>query len=201
MKVPMEKGLINIPAEKTPFWELYDLIYKSVPEGGRFIEIGTWFGHSAIYMARKLRDGEKSFNFHCVDTFEGSYSGSRIQNTILEQYGGCVYDRFIDNMMTAGVRDNIGVVYKEPSLKASCHFADQSIDAVFIDAGHDTPEVLSDCLAWWPKLKSGGIFSGDDWQKGTVREGIRLFQQAMPVCPDPQFFPVDRPRGWWIRKP
>jgi hypothetical protein len=42
-------------------------------------------------------------------------------------------------------------------------FDDNFFDYIYIDANHSYMPVYQDLLAWWPKLKSGGLFCGDDY--------------------------------------
>lgn len=48
------------------------------------------------------------------------------------------------------------------SVKASYMFSDGWLDAVYIDANHSYEAVMADMNAWWPKVKSGGVFCGHD---------------------------------------
>jgi hypothetical protein len=49
------------------------------------------------------------------------------------------------------------------SVDAANLFEDEYFDFIHIDAGHSEKDVYEDMDAWWPKLKSGGFFSGDDY--------------------------------------
>lgn len=40
-----------------------------------------------------------------------------------------------------------------------------SVDFVYIDAQHDFLSVLADLCHWWPKLRSGGIIAGHDFDR------------------------------------
>jgi hypothetical protein len=43
-------------------------------------------------------------------------------------------------------------------------FADGSMDFIFIDGLHEYEQVLKDCRNYYPKIKSGGVFSGHDYK-------------------------------------
>lgn len=49
------------------------------------------------------------------------------------------------------------------SYEASLTFPNNYFDFIYIDAAHDYESMVIDLDAWWPKLKSGGIFSGHDY--------------------------------------
>eukprot|EP00928_Gymnodinium_smaydae_P012581 TRINITY_DN14566_c0_g1_i1.p1 TRINITY_DN14566_c0_g1~~TRINITY_DN14566_c0_g1_i1.p1 ORF type:complete len:223 (-),score=28.57 TRINITY_DN14566_c0_g1_i1:558-1196(-) len=49
------------------------------------------------------------------------------------------------------------------SLAASQRFGDATFDWIYIDANHSHAAVLADLQAWYPKLRPGGLMSGDDY--------------------------------------
>jgi FkbM family methyltransferase len=49
------------------------------------------------------------------------------------------------------------------STLASTMFPDEYFDFIYIDADHSYEAVVRDINAWWPKLKKGGMFCGDDY--------------------------------------
>merc|ERR1719174_1988363 len=49
------------------------------------------------------------------------------------------------------------------SMAVSKRFADNSLDWVYIDAGHTYEAVMADLNAWYPKVRLGGLISGDDY--------------------------------------
>jgi len=52
---------------------------------------------------------------------------------------------------------------EKKSKAAASMFEDESLDWVYIDARHTYKNVKEDMKVWWPKLKSGGLFSGYDY--------------------------------------
>jgi len=52
---------------------------------------------------------------------------------------------------------------EKPDVVALHAFADNSVDIIFLDAMHDYCATQADIKSWWPKLKVGGIFSGDHY--------------------------------------
>jgi len=69
-----------------------------------------------------------------------------IYNTAKEVLAGCNFELIRSNSVTAAT-----------SIK------DESLDWVYIDAGHSFKEVESDYKAWYPKVRKGGIISGHDY--------------------------------------
>lgn len=55
------------------------------------------------------------------------------------------------------------VKIRKTSVEAARDFADQSLDAVYIDAEHDEINIRTDIKTWGPKLKKGGVLSGHDF--------------------------------------
>lgn len=55
------------------------------------------------------------------------------------------------------------VVLRMLSAEAAALFTDGSLDFVYIDANHNYDQVKQDLAAWFPKIKTGGVFAGHDY--------------------------------------
>jgi hypothetical protein len=55
------------------------------------------------------------------------------------------------------------IIIRDLSVNASKLFQDESLDFIYIDAGHDKKSVNEDLNAWYPKIKKGGFMIGDDY--------------------------------------
>jgi predicted O-methyltransferase YrrM len=55
------------------------------------------------------------------------------------------------------------------SLEAAAQYEDNSIDFIMIDGEHSYEAVKADIQAWLPKMKTGGVMTGDDAFSQEVR--------------------------------
>ncbi|HEX2747523.1 MAG TPA: class I SAM-dependent methyltransferase [Verrucomicrobiales bacterium] len=134
------------------------------PDGAHFVEVGSWRGRSAAYMAVEIVNSQKFIRFDCVDTWTGSpehrEEGSPFFVRELLDDPDYLYKEFLKN--TESVAHIIRAI-RRPSLEAVSLYLDRSLDFVFIDAAHDYGSVRADILAWLPKVKRGGVLAGDDY--------------------------------------
>ena len=128
-----------------------------------FVEIGVWKGHSISYLAKKLKNRE-SVKIYAVDIFEELYSKTKYSNQdeTIKNDVEHITDIYNYNLNIEGVREMITDI-KSISWEAASKFDDESLDFVFIDAGHDYESVTKDISCWFPKIKKGGIISGHDY--------------------------------------
>lgn len=152
------------------FRPLYYAIADSLPEGGNFVEIGSWMGQSAVTICQRLQDIKKTVTVFCVDTFEGEQN-QPAHLEIVAGMGGSTRWKFEENIKAAGVDGMIETITAD-SVNAAGHFEDSSLDGVFIDAAHDYESVVKDVAAWWPKVKPGGIFAGHDYPCDDVKRAV-----------------------------
>lgn len=61
------------------------------------------------------------------------------------------------------LKDNLYHILIGDSAEQSNYLPDNTLDWVYIDAGHSYDEVKADFQAWYPKVRSGGIVSGHDY--------------------------------------
>jgi hypothetical protein len=120
---------------------------------GKLVEVGVWRGKTtvAILAGRTAR-----LSVDCVDTFMGS---EEHQDTLK---GASTRGDFEKTLSDRNMLNDVTVL-QMTSEEASKTYADNSLDAVFIDAAHDYANVKLDILSWYPKLKSGGIMMGHDY--------------------------------------
>ena len=137
------------------FPKLYSTMVQTYDDA-KFVEVGTWLGRSAAYMATEIANSAKNIKFFCVDTWEGS--AEHKARGITEQRN--LYVEFLTNIQPV---QNFITPYRMMSHEAALLFADESLDFIFIDASHDYENVMIDLKSWYPKVKRGGAFAGHDY--------------------------------------
>jgi predicted O-methyltransferase YrrM len=153
----------------------YELCLNNVPENGVFVELGSWMGRSTSCMGQLIQKNNRNIKFYAIDTWEGSDEEDHYKwINRLKKNNTTLYDTFINNVRRCGVLDLITPI-RSTSIEAAKQFEDNSIDVIHIDAAHDYDNVIQDIIAWYPKIKDGGIITGDDWWWPGVRQAVLEF--------------------------
>lgn len=108
------------------------------------VEIGSQIGSWASRAARDLPDQCK---IYCIDPWFGD-TGELNLRSWCKHVGSWLGDRVI------GLRGT--------SLEVAPYF-DDPIDFIFIDGDHRTESVKTDLRLWEPKVRTGGVIVGHDW--------------------------------------
>lgn len=167
----MEHFYNKIGEDWMDFQDLYSEMIDHFPDNSHFVEIGSWKGRSAAYMAVELINSGKKIKFDCVDTWLGSQehlepsSPFFVQELIKDK--DWLYYEFLKNIRP--VSDFINPI-RMSSLEAVSLYENRSLDFVFIDASHEYDDVKKDIVAWYPKVKKGGYLCGHDY---TTFDGVR----------------------------
>lgn len=137
------------------------------------IEIGVWKGGSTIAMADQMRLNDMDAAILSVDTWLGSvehWVEAQWMPHLGHEFGyPSIHRKFMANVIDAGLQEYV-VPLPADSVNASqiCRHYNLQADVIHIDAGHDYVSVMTDLRAWWPVLKEGGLYIGDDYNEGGV---------------------------------
>ena len=170
---------------------LYDLMVEKLPFNSVFVEIGSWFGKSTNYMAKRIKESKKNIHFTTIDTWKGSQSED-LHKKIVDSFGGDIFYEFVDNSILS---ENYAVMnfIKDTSKNASNQFWNNSIDFLMIDGGHEYEDVIEDVSTWYNKIKPGGYIAGDDY-------GTNIFH-GVTTAVDEYFYNQVQAEGWnWMRR-
>jgi len=150
------------------YQDFYAAQVESAVNNDKFVEVGTWCGKSAAFMGVEIVNSGKNIFFDVVDTWEGSQNYQE-QVDYVAAHGGSVLSIFQSNMTNGGltlgnVAQQINVVTSDGAA-AAAGYDNVSLKFVFIDADHSLEVVAAQIAAWWPKVKSGGILAGHDYNE------------------------------------
>lgn len=164
-----------------------DFILDEIKPQPVWVELGSWTGKSVAYCVVNLIQKNKLGKFYAVDTWDGGVELKDWETT------KNLKEIFHNNVKP--VLDKIEVV-QSLSWDAATLFQDETVDFCYVDAGHTYDCVSKDLEAWWPKIKPGSYFGGDDYTKG--HPGV---QQAVWDFFTPLNIKVRRSgRCWFVEK-
>lgn len=154
--------------------ELYVLFCyaKRIPDGGTYLEIGSWVGGSLMCAYEASKVSRASVIFIAI---EHVVRKQLLSNT-----------KAIPRLaLISGNSDDVKDKIK-----------DASVDLLFLDGRHTYEQVKKDLNNYWPKLKPGGGLLGHDYghrSPGVVRAVNEKFGKAA-VVPDPEISTIFRVR-------
>ena len=191
----MEHFYQNIGEDWMDYQSLYSEMVNHFTDNSHFVEIGSWKGRSSSYMAVEIFNSRKNIKFDCVDTWCGSVEHLDPNSFYFHQElitdKDWLYYQFLQN--TRPVCDIITPI-RMTSLDAVSLYENRSLDFIFIDASHEYEDVKKDIIAWYPKLKLGGIIAGHDY---TSYDGVK---QAVDEILINKNLIVRLENSYWIHK-
>lgn len=141
--------------------QLYSEAVRIFPSGSHFVEIGSWKGMSASFMAVEIINSKKDIKFDCIDIWDDNgYLNEPGKDGSQDLFGLDLMNRFLENI--SPVRHVVNPIRKD-SVLAAAEYQDRSVDFIFIDGDHTYEGCKRDIIAWLPKMKPNSIFSGHDY--------------------------------------
>lgn len=184
MRIENIRGFCN-------FDDLYSTYVDMAVGGETFVELGSLWGRSTARMAQLIKDSGKNIKFYTVDFWDlrgitdGKWSPEDLQ---WAQYLGVepTEDMCYQSMLTAMSR--LGLMNYITPIKLSTReayklFNNNSIDFLFIDADHSYEGVMEDIKFWYPKVITGGVISGHDYDWTGVKQAVDEFFIGEQVYP------------------
>lgn len=152
---------------------LQEFIQKLQPKN--VVEVGTWLGVSAIFMAHLLNSGAKIF---CIDPWVPYHDMENMPEC--QERLKNAYERFLSNCIHHKVTDKI-VPLRMTSMDAYATYfsGEHDIDLVYIDGSHAEEDAYNDIIHWQTVVAPHGIICGDDYGWPTVRRAVTRAAQEI----------------------
>lgn len=155
------------------FAELYVDMVAMAPADrpSLFVEVGSWQGKSAALMGVEILNSGKPIILHCIDPWQDG--GPDLVGTPYESKRLAVplYEAFVANTQPVA---SVLVPHRDMSLSKDllAAIANQSVDFLMLDGDHSYETVKAEIAAYLPKMKQGGIISGDDYLWPGVKQAV-----------------------------
>jgi hypothetical protein len=151
-----------------------DLVFTLRPTV--FVELGTHMGESYFAFCQAIAESQAPCRAFAVDTWQGDvHTGA---------YGDEVFKEVSD--YNAARYSGFSTLLRMRFNEALNQFDSQSIDLLHIDGEHTYEAAQRDFLAWWPKVKPGGVvIMHDAAEKGHdfgVWKLLEELRQEVPVA-------------------
>lgn len=161
---------------------------------GSMVEIGCAFGGFARIVLKQWRGRE----YVMVDPWI-----TQPREVYKERTDGIPYDSWYNQCVELAKEDVRVHLRRCFSVEAAPLFPDGHFDCVYIDGNHCMEAVTQDLTAWWPKLKSGGLFSGHDFYDVTHSGHYSQVETAVRTWTAAAGLTVQSTEcsSWWILKP
>ena len=144
-------------------------------------EIGVWKGDAFMTL---LHNCPNINTLHGVDLFQPYYD-YLAPGVLNSNQPSITYDRkeidFIKlvcyhRLEYSGQKDKIRF-HEMDSNEAAEYIDDDSLDFIFLDAYLTGEQAKNDLEVWYPKVKTGGIFSGHDWNCTDIEVSVNNFRR------------------------
>ena len=143
---------------------LYRLGLRQAP-GATMVEIGSYIGASANFLAAAAQEIGGEPVVHCVDTWHNEGMSEGLRDT---------WPEFQTNTLRYA---SLIIPHRGHSVDVGSTF-DEQIDLLFLDGDHSYEGCRADVLAWLPHLKPGGVVVMHDygWAEGVQRVVVELIR-------------------------
>ncbi len=155
---------------------VYDCCYDAASKGPAvFVEVGVYGGRSFLPGAAGIGSEGTAY---AIDPWaaEACAAGETAENAEWWTQNAGLEERFqefVAAVKSSGIEPQT-IIFRQESLVAVNHFADESIDVLHIDGNHR--KARADIHSWWPKLRTGSLIIVDD----TENEGWPEVDATLP---------------------
>jgi predicted O-methyltransferase YrrM len=118
------------------------------------LAVGAEIGVARGYFGRRLFERIPNLKLYAIDAWAPWDETSRGKAQSLER----LYRDAKERLEPYNCK-----IIRDWSMNAISQFADESLDFVYIDAGHDYKNAITDIRGWSKKVRKGGIVAGHDY--------------------------------------
>lgn len=168
----------RIPSTWFNFQDIYDEAVETAPHGSILVEVGSFWGQSAVYLAEAAKLADKDLRVYCVDLwdmrpennpplFDQSLGGS--ESVVHAQHHQSLFETFAHFVDETRLSPNplrilrMGALEAIPAIEGISNTEGREIHFVFLDDDHEYDHVLRELDRWNPLIQPRGIIAGHDF--------------------------------------
>jgi len=159
-----------VPSEWSDFFDIYDEAVETAPPGSALVEVGSFWGKSAIYLAEAAKIADKGLRVYCIDTWTMTPAnnpslfdpehGARghIEPVVHARYNNNLFETFAHFVSESGLSPDPLRIMRMDTFEAAQMFTamtncnpsawEQRIHFVFLDNDHEYEHVIREIPAW-----------------------------------------------------
>jgi predicted O-methyltransferase YrrM len=181
-QLALPKLYTQIPSEYTYAYLIYEEAVRTAPPGSMLIEVGTFWGRGAVYLAELAKAANKDLKVYCVDIWSHNaqtdpaiFNGDTWEAKGHRQHGNNLFKTFAHYIEETGLSPDPLRILRMDALEAAQFFnamgwhqklsmrGNTGIHMVFLDDNHDQSHLMDEISIWRKVILPGGILAGDDY--------------------------------------
>lgn len=200
----------QVPSDWTYYYPIYDRAVASAPRGSTLIEVGSFWGKGAIYLAELCQEAHKDLRCYSIDLWGMNPDNNPFlfdkeaaaKGHIEPQTHALYHDNLFETMAhfvgsTRLSPDPLRIMRMDTFEAAGFFSGISNIHMVFLDNDHEYGHVLKELKTWAPMIRDGGIIAGDDWTEefwGVKKAVFEYFYHRIPCIPE-----IINERCWMVQ--
>jgi len=152
---------------------LQRLIDEFVPNPSSGCEVGVWTGHNSYWLLRS----NPTLHLLMVDAYTLPDKRDWPKRTMSIQD---MRDALVEALSMTDVyslRRSFVIGY---SISTANRIHDSSLDFVYLDGSHQAEAISADLIAWFPKVRIGGLIAGHDYSgRFPVKKVVDKFVESV----------------------
>ena len=185
----------EVPSEWSDFFPIYDEAVATAPPGSILVEVGCFWGKSAIYLAEAAKLANKGLRVYAVDPWSarpesnpGLFDlnhdgGGHIEPLIHAEHHSSLFETFACYVERTRLSPDPLRILRMESLEAAELIMGLQLHFVFLDGDHDYSYVIQELKAWEPMIGTeNGFIAGHDWtdEFHGVKEAVTEYAALRP---------------------
>jgi cephalosporin hydroxylase len=178
----------SIPSIWFDFQEIYDEAVATAPPGSLLVEVGSFWGQSAVYLAEAAKIADKGLKVYCVDLFNmrpennpplfNASVNPGLEPPIHAKFHQSQFETFAHFVDATRLSPDPLRMMRIESLEAAKFFSGvPDIHFLYLDGDHEYDYVAAELKAWFPLMRENGIIAGHDYTEefDGVRRAVTEF--------------------------